>query len=84
MRVLRWLRHEHAVGIRGRLDEVMGAYIAHDLGAGEDFDVELSFQLVQRLQSIDHAQSAILIQRSKSLDDNTAETRALEQLTFSS
>ena len=49
MGVLRWLRHEHAVRVGGRLDEVVGAHVSHDLGAGEDLDVELLLQLAQRL-----------------------------------
>lgn len=46
MRVLRRLRDEHAVRVGGRLDEVMGADISHDLGAREDLDLELLLQLV--------------------------------------
>lgn len=34
----------------GGLDEVMRAYIGHDLGAGQNLDIELLLQLVERLQ----------------------------------
>lgn len=33
----------------GRLDEVVGAHVSHDLGAGEDLDIELLLQLAQCL-----------------------------------
>lgn len=46
MRVLRWLRDQHTVRMGGRLDEVVGADISHNLGAREDLDIELLFQLV--------------------------------------
>lgn len=36
MRVLRWLRHQHAIGFGGGFDKVMRSYIGHDLRAWVD------------------------------------------------
>lgn len=47
MGVGRRLGDEDSVGLVGRLDKVMRADIAHDLGAGVDVDVELLLQLLR-------------------------------------
>lgn len=44
MRVIRWLRYEHSVWMRGRLDEMMCANIGHDLCPGYDLGMELVLQ----------------------------------------
>lgn len=43
------LGNEHAVGLVLALDEVMASDVCHDLGTGEDLDVELILDLLQLL-----------------------------------
>lgn len=50
MRVIRGLGDKNPVRRVGGLDEVMRAYINHDLGAGQNLDIELLLQMVERLQ----------------------------------
>jgi hypothetical protein len=49
MWVIGWLGNEDAIGMGGRLDEMVGADICHDLGAGIDFCMELARQPVLEL-----------------------------------
>lgn len=49
MLVVGGLRHQHAMVRVARLDEVMRSNIAHDLGTGQDLDVELILDLVELL-----------------------------------
>lgn len=52
VRRARGLGDEHTVGFVLALDEVMASDVCHDLGAGEDLDVELILDLLQLLKRV--------------------------------
>ena len=49
MRIVRRLRNQHTVRALRRLDKMVGANVHHDLGSGQDFDIELLLQFVEHL-----------------------------------